>query len=63
MSDIVREESGERLGRLADDTTCVLAFEHAVKLGTALPHANYHCEMQPTQRSKADSRRKVIEQY
>jgi hypothetical protein len=60
---IVNEESGEPLGRLADDMICVLAFEHAVKLATALTHINDHGETKPTQSSKAGCRRKVIEQF
>ena len=63
MSNIVCEDSAEPLGRLADDTICVLSFEHAVKLATALTHINDHGEANPTQESKAESRRKVIEQF
>jgi len=59
----INKESGAPLGRLADDTICVLAFEHAVKLATALTHINDNGEVKPTQESKAESWRKVIEQF
>ena len=60
MSNIVHEDSG---GLLRDMAIAVLVFEHAVKLAVVLTHINSHGETQPTKESKADCRRKILQEF
>jgi hypothetical protein len=64
MRKVITEESGEPLGgMLAADTIAIFIFEHAVNLAVGLTHVNRNGETLPTDSSKRDGRRRIVEQF